>query len=82
MLHHHHSPAVRALSMLVWLVTAIGALNWGLEAAGYGLFEMAFMHQHFAQAIVPIKYIIGACGVISLLLYCKVIFMHDKNCKC
>lgn len=82
MLHHHHSPAVRALSMLVWLVTAIGALNWGLEAAGYGIFEMPFVHMHFANAIVPLKYIIGACGVISLLLYFKVIFMHDKNCKC
>lgn len=64
-----NSPAYKVIGMIAWLITAIAAINWGLEAAGYDLFDLPFVQMNLANLIVPIKYVIGVLGGISLLMF-------------
>jgi len=78
MLHHHHG-IMRIVAMCAWLLTALGAINWGLKPLGHNLVER--LGSMTSMSIVdPLYYIIGVAGVISLLM----LFMAcgSKNCKC
>jgi len=79
---YHHPPMLRVLGLVVWLLTAIGALNWGLEALGYNIFNMNFIEMNLASAIMPLKYIIGIAGLISLLMLIEKLINHSHDGKC
>lgn len=84
MQHYHHSPLIKFISLLAWFLTALGAINWGLEAAGYNLFETHFVMSNMAHLIPTFQYIIGISGLISLLMLFDVIARHSRgeSCKC
>ena len=77
---HHHSPMLRALGMIVWIITAIGALNWGLDALGYNLFNLHFIEANLAHLIMPFKYIFGICGALSIVMFVQHLVNHDDKC--
>lgn len=65
---HMHFPGSKVIGMIVWLITALGAINWGLVPMGHDIFGMAFM-QNMASLIKPLQYIIGVSGVVSLVMF-------------
>lgn len=65
---HSHSPLVRVFGLVVWLFASIGAINWGLDAMGYNLFNYPFFAVSYPGLVMPLKYVIGLAGVISLLM--------------
>jgi uncharacterized membrane protein YuzA (DUF378 family) len=77
----HSSPIHRFVGILVWLITSIGAINWGLVAAGYNLFDTPFFQQNLANFLVPFQYIVGIAGLISLLMLIDVV-ARGHRCKC
>ncbi|MGE0207111.1 MAG: hypothetical protein AB7R69_04675 [Candidatus Babeliales bacterium] len=52
---------------VVCFLTSLAALNVGLTAMGYNLFDMGFLHQ-FAM---PIAYIFGLAGAVGLAMWIK-----------
>ncbi|MFA6066494.1 MAG: hypothetical protein WC707_04935 [Candidatus Babeliaceae bacterium] len=79
---YHHPPVLRIIGVLVWLVTAIGALNWGLEAYGYNLFHLHFVETNLAHLVTPFKYIVGVCGALSIAMLVEKLINHDEKCNC
>jgi uncharacterized membrane protein YuzA (DUF378 family) len=70
----------KVVGFFVWLLSSIGALNWGLDAAGYNLFHMAFIRDTaLAQAVPAIQYIIGFAGLFSLLMLVDSV-VKGKHC--
>lgn len=65
---HMHFPGSKAIGMVVWLITAIGAINWGLVPMGYDLFGMSFM-QNMPGLMKPLQYIVGVSGLVSLIMF-------------
>lgn len=54
-----------AIADVIWLIAAIGAINWGL----IGWFNINIVDKLFADAPTRIIYmIIGICGVVALFL--------------
>ena len=58
----------KLIEMLVWLFTAIGAINWGLDALNYNLFYTRIFLM-VPGVITPFKLLVGIAGVISLVLF-------------
>jgi len=56
------------LGKVSWLLTAIGALNWGLVPLGYDLFNLPFIRDNLAALQAPLYYLIGLAGLYSLVL--------------
>ena len=74
MLHHkHHSPALRLVGKVSWLLSAVGALAWGLLALGnsmgknWNLWEQDFVVNNLAWAVQPLQYAIGLAGLVGLV---------------
>lgn len=73
MMHHHHSPVMRVVGLVSWLLTSIAAIAWGLIALGnsmgknWNLWESGFI-SNMPSLIQPLQYAIGIAGLISL--YC------------
>lgn len=72
-----HNGSMKFVHMSLWLLTSIGAINWGLKPLGYNLVEKLGAMTSFA-IIDPIYYIIGVAGVLSLLMFFSVC---AKECK-
>ena len=74
-----HSPAMKAVGTAIWIIVAIGAINWGLDALGYNIFNMPFVQMNLTQFVYPFKLIIGAAGLLSLIMFT----MHCmRGCTC
>lgn len=71
MMHHHHSPVMRVVGLLSWLLTSIAAIAWGLIALGnsmgknWNIWESGFI-SNMPSLIQPLQYVIGVAGLISL----------------
>ena len=60
---------MKGLHMVAWVLVIIGALNWGLEAFGWGV------GQWLGSSISMLVYVlIGLAGLYEL-------FTHKSNCK-
>lgn len=69
--------------MVVWLLTSIGAINWGLDVLGYNIFNHSFFMVSYPAIVEPLKYVIGFSGVVSLLMMIDVILRgRDSGCGC
>lgn len=75
--HHHHSPAMRVIGLLSWVLTALGAIAWGLIGLGNSLGKNlnlwdSALFANMPSLIQPLQYLIGIAGLISLfcLLTC------------
>ncbi len=74
MMHHkHHSPAMRLLAKVAWLLSALAALAVGLAALGmsmgknWNFWESEFLVNNMAWLIQPLQYAVGLAGLISLI---------------
>jgi len=56
------------LGKVTWLLTAIGALNWGLDALGLNIFYMV-PFTWMPGIIRPFQLFVGVAGLISLYMY-------------
>lgn len=88
MLHHHHSPAVRALGSLAWVLAAVGAVAWGLIGLGaylgksWNIWEAGFIMNNLSWLVVPAQMLIGLAGLVSLLVWAKCLgHCHDDHKK-
>jgi hypothetical protein len=75
MMHHHHSPVVRLLGSISWLVTALSSLAVGLAALGnsmnknWNIWDQDFVVANLGWLVQPALYVIGVCGLFSLLCW-------------
>jgi len=58
----------KLLENITWLVTAIGALNWGLEAIGFNIFYTRLFYM-IPGVVFPFKLLVGVAGIYSLLMF-------------
>lgn len=71
----HHSPAMRIVGMVTWLVTALSALAVGLEALGnymgksWNIWQSDFIMNNLPNIVQPAHFLIGLCGLISLITW-------------
>lgn len=71
--HKHHSPALRLVGKLSWLLTSIAAIAWGLLALGnslgknWNIWEQDFVVNNLAWAVQPLQYVIGLAGLVGLI---------------
>lgn len=72
-----HSPILRFVGMIVWVITALAAIHMGLLAMGYDVIAKAGL----SNMDTTIMYIVGISGVISLALFIMMIFCK-KGCGC
>lgn len=63
---------MKMLHMVAFLLTAIGAINWGLTALGYNLVNMLLGGMPGLESIVYL--LVGASGVYVLMT-------HKGDCK-
>lgn len=72
------SPLVKKLAALSIWITALASIHLGLIGLGYNIFSLPFFLVQFPYLIVPLHYIIGLAGIISLVLF----FMayNDSHC--
>lgn len=75
-----HSPAMKLVGSVLWVIVAIGAINWGLDALGYNIFTTNFVQMNLGAFIKAAKLVIGAAGVLSLVYFA----MHcgSRHCSC
>lgn len=72
---HNHSPAMKLVGSISWLLTAIAAIAWGLIGLGvsmgknWNIWESDFIVNNLQWLILPGQYVIGICGVISLVMW-------------
>jgi uncharacterized membrane protein YuzA (DUF378 family) len=88
MYHNHHSPVVRLIGHLSWLLTAIAAIAWGLVGLGaylgksWNIWESDFLLRNAPWLIVPAQVIIGLLGLMSLIMWAKCLgHCHDDHKK-
>ena len=74
------SPFCRILGMAAWLLSSIGAINWGLEAAGRDIFMMPVFQTTLMGAVMPLKYAIGAAGLVSFVMFCMACTTGSCGC--
>jgi uncharacterized membrane protein YuzA (DUF378 family) len=67
MMHDKKSPALHWMGMVVWFITALAAIKVGLRPWGYDLMH-SLSNWGMGNLIVPTEYLVGICGVISMIL--------------
>jgi hypothetical protein len=82
----HHSPAMKVVGMITWLVTALSAVAVGAAALGasmgksWDIWQSDFIMNNVPSLVQPAFYVIGVCGLISLITW----FMclgHCHSCE-
>ncbi len=61
---------------VAWVISALGAINWGLLALKFDIFERL---QMLSNLRMPLLYIVGIAGVISLIGWIQHVI---KGCEC
>ncbi len=70
----------RILGAIVWVITALGAIHLGLIGLGYDIFALTIFQTTLHGWIIPIHYVIGVAGLLSLYMYFTA--MMCKHCTC
>lgn len=78
----HSNPVFRILGLIAWVITALAAINVGLMSFGYDFFKLPFVQNNVAWLPTYSYYIIGVCGVISLLLFFMAVAAGGCMCGC
>jgi uncharacterized membrane protein YuzA (DUF378 family) len=86
MMHHkHHSPAMRLIGNIAWLLSAIAGLAWGLIGLGnsmgknWNIWESDFIVNNAAWLVQPLQYAIGLAGLISLISWFMCLGKYDDH---
>jgi uncharacterized membrane protein YuzA (DUF378 family) len=73
-----HSPILRLVGKVVWLITGLAALNMGLAACmGWDFFATDFMMNSMSMMVRPLLLLVGLSGLVSLVM-----FGMAMTCKC
>jgi len=56
------------LGQVVWLLTALGSIHLGLIGLGFNFLNLPFIQENLAMLIVPLHYVFGVAGVLSLVM--------------
>ncbi len=67
----------RLIANLTWLITSLGAIHLGLVALGYDIFTTTFFLTTAHSWVMPIHYVVGVAGLMSLLMY-----FYMMTCSC
>lgn len=62
------SPAMHWVGMVTWAVTALVSLHVGLTALGFDFSQSGFFMSN-PGALMPLKFFIGLCGLISAVMF-------------
>ena len=87
MMHHKHSPAMRLLGSIAWLLTALAAVAVGLAALGlslgknWNIWESDFVVNNLAWLVQPLQYAIGLAGLIALICWFMCLGQCDDKHK-
>ncbi len=71
---------MKCLCMITWLVTALAAIGVGLKPLGYNAFECPWLASMHPQAVFVMQYLIGAFGLLSLVML--VSSLSKGSCGC
>jgi len=74
------SPLMRIVGHVVWVVTAVAAINVGLMPMEYDLFALIPMSSESVSMLL--QYFIGACGVVSLVMFVMGCMSGHSSCSC
>lgn len=74
------SPVMKIVSHVVWVVTAVAAINVGLEPFGFDMWMYVPATPEMLPALV--QYIVGACGVVSLVMFAMGCMGGNHGCSC
>ena len=73
-----HSPMLRILGMVTWAITALVSIN--VLTAQYDYDFIASMMGMMSGMMLPMIWLIGIAGLISLAMFIKVSFMSCCGC--
>ena len=64
-----HGGIKAIVGMSAWLLCSLAAIHMGLIAMGYNIFMTNFMQMNMQSLIVPIHYLVGIAGIVSLGMF-------------
>ncbi|HSC24824.1 MAG TPA: hypothetical protein VLB80_01235 [Candidatus Babeliales bacterium] len=73
-----HSPMMKMLGMATWAITGLASINMLTGLYGYDVFDWLMITM--PGAVVPLVWIVGLSGVISLAMLIKVSCMCCPGC--
>ena len=65
---------------VIWIITALGSIHLGLISIGYSIFSRPIFMTTLSGLIIPIHYIIGLAGLISLLMFFWSCSAYGEKC--
>jgi hypothetical protein len=74
----HHSPIMKCLGMATWLITALVSIN--MLTGMYDYNAIIWLGNRMPNLIIPLCWIIGLSGIISLVMYIKAIAYCGSSC--
>lgn len=74
------SPVMKIVGDVVWVVTAVAAINVGLEPFGFDLWTYVPASPEMLPALI--QYFVGACGVVSLVMLVMGLTGANHGCSC
>jgi uncharacterized membrane protein YuzA (DUF378 family) len=77
------SGCMHVVGMLVWLINILATLHLGLVGLDYNIFNLEIFITTLSGLIIPIHYIIGISGLLSLLMFIKALQCKGASiCSC
>lgn len=74
-----HSPMMKMLGMAAWVVTALASINILTSLYGYDFF--AWMMNMMPGMVMPMVWIVGLLGMVSLAMFVKASIMCCPACN-
>ncbi len=74
-----HSPAMKWLGLTTWLITALVSIN--MLTGMYDYNAIIWIGNRMPEMIIPLCWIIGLSGIISLAMLCKAVMMCSSGCS-
>jgi len=72
-----------AVGMIVWFFGIFGSLHLGFIGLGYNIFDLPIFMTTLSVLVVPIHYIIGLSGIVSLFMFVKAMQCKGASmCSC
>jgi len=75
-----HSPAMKYLGMATWFITAVAAINMLTGMYEYNL--LLWIGNMMPGFVIPMCWIIGVSGIISLVMLIKAVMMCASGACC
>lgn len=71
------------VGMFVWLINILAAIHLGAIGLGYNIFNLEFFITTLSGLIIPIHYVIGISGLLSLFMFIKALQCKGASmCSC